>query len=465
MVSSADLPHNIGFAMTSSTPHGSGPAVAHPPLRRALGRWDLTAIGINQVIGSAIFLMPSQVAAHVGTWSPLAFLGAGLATLIIGLCFAEVGSRFDATGGPYLYARRAFGRFVGFEVGWMAWFTRATSQAAVTAGLTLALGFYFPGLAEGVGRAAVVTTLTLALGAITFVGIKQSAWVVKVLTVAKLVPLAVFVVAGLLHVDPDLMVPLPPITFEQAMSAGLLLIFVFGGFEVVGVPAGETRNPTRDVPIALVATIVTVTVVFTLAQVAAVGTLPNLADSTTPLADSALATLGSSGALLISLGSIFAMSGNIAGQILAGSRFLFAIAENGDLPQWFARVHPRFHTPSNAVVFTTLVALALALSGSFVALASAAAVARLLVYAGTCGATLAFRRPRVADQVATATFTVPLGALVPVAGILLSLLVVAGATRQQVASGLVFLAFGALLFVVARRGFAAGHGLSGGRRA
>jgi APA family basic amino acid/polyamine antiporter len=379
MVSTRNLTHNIGSTMPDVTPDRATAPVAHAPLRRALGRWDLTAIGVNQVVGSAIFLMPSQVAAEVGAWSPLAFLAGGLAALIVGLCFAEVGSRFDTTGGPYLYARLAFGRFVGFEVGWMAWFTRATSQAAVTAGLTLALGYYVPGVDAGWGRAAVVVTITLLLGVVTFLGIKQSAWVVKVLTVAKLVPLAVFVVAGLAHVDPSLMVPLPPITTDQAMAAGLLLIFVFGGFEVVGVPAGETRSPTRDVPFALVATIVTVTLIFTLAQVVAVGTLPDLAASTTPLADSAYLTLGSSGALLISLGSIFAMSGNIAGQILAGSRFLFALAENADLPRWFARVHPRFQTPSNAVVFTTLVALGLSLSGSFVALASAAAVARLLV--------------------------------------------------------------------------------------
>ena len=113
-------------------------------LRRVLGRWDLTAIGINQVIGGAIFLMPSQVAAQIGTWSPIAFVLMGLASLTVALCFAEVGSRFDSTGGPYLYTRAAFGRFVGFEVGWMQWFTRAASQASVMAGIALALGYYWP---------------------------------------------------------------------------------------------------------------------------------------------------------------------------------------------------------------------------------------------------------------------------------------------------------------------------------
>src|SRR5438132_5690131 len=88
-------------------------------LRRELGKWDLTAIGINQVIGSAVFILPSQIAAQVGNWSPIAFLTAGFASLLVALCFAELGSRFEATGGPFLYTHAAFGRFVAFEVGWM----------------------------------------------------------------------------------------------------------------------------------------------------------------------------------------------------------------------------------------------------------------------------------------------------------------------------------------------------------
>src|ERR1044071_9126540 len=117
-------------------------ATAAPPstiaLRRALGRWDLTAIGVNQVIGGAIFLMPSQVAAQIGGWSPLAFILMGLASLSVALWFAEVGSRFEGTGGPYLYTRAAFGRFVAFEVGWMQRFTRASSQATVMTGIAVA---------------------------------------------------------------------------------------------------------------------------------------------------------------------------------------------------------------------------------------------------------------------------------------------------------------------------------------
>src|SRR5215471_5022614 len=129
-------------------------APSSPTLQRALGRWDLTAIGVNQVIGGAIFLMPAQVAAQIGGWSPMAFVLMGLASLTVALCFAEVGSRFDGTGGPYLYTRAASGRFAGFEVGWMQWFTRVAAQASVVNALALAVGFYWPAMTDGVGRAA-----------------------------------------------------------------------------------------------------------------------------------------------------------------------------------------------------------------------------------------------------------------------------------------------------------------------
>jgi APA family basic amino acid/polyamine antiporter len=215
------------------------PVPAQPTLRRELGRWDLTAIGVNQVIGGAIFLMPAVVAREVGNWAPIALILIGIASLAVALCFAEVGSRFEGTGGPYLYTRAAFGRFIAFEVGWMQWFTRATSQASIANGLALALGFYWPLVTTGVGRAAVISAMTLALLLINVRGIKQSAWVVNALTIGKLVPLFIFIIAGLFFLRIDRLAPLPPVTLTQASSAALLLIFTFGGYDVIGVPAGE----------------------------------------------------------------------------------------------------------------------------------------------------------------------------------------------------------------------------------
>jgi amino acid transporter len=430
-------------------------------LRRALGRWDLTAIGVNQVIGSAIFLLPGDVARQVGPWGPLAFMAVGLLSLSIALCFAEAGSRFETTGGPYLPARAAFGRFIGFEVGWMMWFARVTSHASVVNGLTLALAFYWPSLASGLPRGAMIVGLTLVLTWINVRGIKQSSWVVNALTLGKLLPLAIFILAGIWFVDPSRFADLPPVTREQVSAAAILLIFAYGGYEVTGVLAGEAANPRRDVPFAFVATLLIVATVMSLTSLVATGVLPDVAATRTPLADAALIFLGAGGAAMISIGSVISMTGNNMGQLLNGSRTIFALAENGDLPAWFARIHPAYRTPSNAILFGAAVAVALALTGSFVQLAAVSAVARLVMYLAVCISTLVLRKRdrEIAAQVGAhfteggpvnpPKFTVPFGPVIPVLASLVALSILAGATAQQLISGAAALAGGAVLFFLA----------------
>jgi basic amino acid/polyamine antiporter, APA family len=413
-------------------------------LRRALGRWDLTAIGVNQVIGGAIFVWPAQVAAQVGAWSPIGFVLVGLLSLSVALCFAEVGSRFEGTGGTYLYSRVAFGDFIGFEIGWLQWFARATSQASIMVATTLAVAYYWPSLAGGWPRAAMLLALTIVFAAINVRGVKQSAWTVNVLTIGKLVPLALFIAIGLAFVRFERLTTLPPITLEQAGAAGLLLIFIYGGYEVVPVPAGEALNPKRDVPFAIVATVIIAMIIMTLTQIVAQGVLPDVAAHTTPIADAAAVFLGVSGALLIGVGSVVSMSGNNAGQVLNGSRMLFALAEQGQLPAWFGRVHSRFRTPTNAILFTSAIALGVALSGTLTAISVVSALARVLMYAVTAAATLRLRRM---PGVNPATFRTPMGSLVPVLAMIVCVGLAAGATRQQMLGGLAALAVGAGLFL------------------
>jgi amino acid transporter len=418
-------------------------------LKRALGRWDLTAIGVNQVIGSAIFLLPADVARLIGPWGPVAFLGVGILSLLIALCFAEVSSRFERTGGPILPARAAFGRFVGFEVGWMMWFGRVTSHASVANGLALALAFYWPALAAGLWRPALITLVTVTLTWISVRGIRQSSLVVNVLTIGKLAPLALFIVAGIWFVDPGRLTTLPPVERQDVGAALLLLIFAYGGYEVTGVLAGEAANPRRDVPFAFVMTLVVVATVMTLTSIVATGVLADLAATRTPLADGAAVFMGAAGALLVSAGSAVSMAGNNMGQILNGSRTIFALAENGDLPRWFARVHPSFQTPSNAILFSAGVALALALTGSFVTLAAVSAVARLVIYLAVCIATLVLRQRQPTAEMSAAGFTIPLGPVVPVLASVVALAILAGATTQQLIAGAAALVAGAMLYGVA----------------
>ena len=433
------------------SPGSAAATVTASALRRELGRWDLTAIGVNQVIGGAVFAQPSLYAASVGAWSPWLVAIVGAASMLIALSFAEVGSRFDATGGPYLATRAAFGRFAAFEVGWMMWFTRAASWAAVINALVAALGFYAPALTSGWLRAALITSIIAAITAINVRGIRQSSLVVNLLTIGKLLPLAIFIVVGLAFVEPSRLVPADAPSLPQLSATGLLLIFAFGGYEVIPVPAGEAKDPRRAVPFALATTIAIVTVVMTLAQVVVVGTLSGLAGSMTPLADAAAVFMGATGAAMLTLGAVFSMTGNNMGQALSGSRNLFALAEQGDLPAVFARVHPVFRTPAVAIVVTSAVALVLALSGHYAQLALASAISRLLVYLATCAATLRLRSPRFAAVVRPPTFVVPFGAAIPATAILVALAMLAGARVDQLVAGALALAAGGALYAVAAR--------------
>lgn len=429
----------------------SAPPTA-PTLRRALGKWDLTAIGVNQVIGAAIFLLPADVARLVGGWGPLMFLGVGLSSLFVALCFAEVGSRFDSTGGPIGPARAAFGRFTAFEVGWMLWFSRVTSGASVINGLAVALGYYWPVVATGAPRALVILAVLVTLTWVNVRGIRQSSTLVNAFTIGKLLPLATFALVGLFYADLSRVVPSGAVSTGNLAAAALLLIFAYGGYEVTGVPAGEASNPRRDVPFAFIATILIVSAVMTLTAAVAAGLLPDVGGTRTPVADASALMMGAFGGLLVSAGSVVSMTGNNMGQLLSGSRTVYALAENGDLPAVFGRVHPTYRTPHVAILFTAIVLVLLALTGSFVFLAAVSAVARLVVYLSACGATLRLRAPDMASRVAPAQFTVPLGPVIPVVAILISSSILAGATSQQLLAGAAALAAGAVLFAVATRG-------------
>lgn len=434
-------------------------------LKRELGRWDLTAIGVNQVIGSAVFALPAALAGTAGAWSPWLIAAVGLLSMLIALSFAEVGSRFEGTGGPYLYARAAFGRFAAFEVGWMLWFTRAASWASVIHVLVSSLGYYWPGATRPFPRTAIITLIIAAIAAINIRGIRQSSLVVNLLTAGKILPLCLFIGAGLFVIEGSRVAVDGPPSLQALSSSGLLLIFAFGGYEVIPVVAGETRNPRRDVPFALVMTIVVVTLLMTLAQVVAVGTLPGLAASKTPLADAAARFLGASGAALMTLAAVLSASGNNMGQALSGSRNLFALAEQRDLPGFFGRVHAIYRTPANAVLVTAAVALGLALSGTFQSLAAASAISRLVVYVATCASTLRLRGERFRDVVPPAAFVVPFGPVIPAAAIGIALVILIGASPLQLTAGTAALGAGAVLYVAAVASRAGAAGAGGGRPA
>lgn len=426
--------------MTGSHPLSS---TVQPTLCRVMGRRDLIAVGINQVIGGAIFLVPGPIAAQLGNWSPFGFVLAGLTMLLVALCYAETGSRFRETGGAYLYSRVAFGRFIGFEVGWMQWFMRVSSQAAIVSGLASTILYYWGAAYGGWGKALLVVLITVLIGYLHTRGIRESTRAIAFFTIGKLVPLLAFVVTGLFLIDWRRLSSFPAVTPDQAMTAGLMLVFAYGGFETVAVISGEARDPRHDLVYALIATMLSVTVLMSLVQLVYVASLPGGTNSETPIADSARVLMGWVGAVVIGAGSLVSMFGNNVGSSLAASRMLFSFAENGDAPEAFGRVNSRYRTPTVAIWFSTTVTIILAISGSFALIAGVSALARLVTYTAVSVAALTLR----SSGFPPAAFVLPFGPTIPVAALAVTLATVAGATSDQLKVGALALLAGGALYV------------------
>lgn len=436
------------MATSHEPPAAPGPPGDAPRLERVVGLAGLTAIAVNGVVGSGIFVLPATVALLLGSASPVAYLVAALLTALVVLCFAEAGSRTERTGGPYVYAREAFGPFVGFQVGWLFFITRLTAAAAIANAFVAYLGVLWPAAASGAGRALVLTLLIGAFAVANAAGIRQGAFLVNFLTVAKLLPLLFFVGVGLYYADParyDILV-VPEI--GGLREASLLLIFAFGGFENASVPAEEVRQPRKHVPLALLMAIGITTVLYVLIQIVTLGTYPGLAGDPAPLASAARAFMGPGGAVLLTVGAVLSTAGSISALSLVGPRILYALSVGGQFPRAFGRVHPRWHTPHVSIAVFAVATWAVALAGSFAQLAAASVVARLIFSAVTCLA-VPVLRSKQADQ--PATFVIPGGALVPALATLVSLWLLSGMTRTQVIGGAIALAIGALGYLVAAR--------------
>ena len=416
-------------------------------LVRGIRRWDLVAIAINAVIGAGIFGLPSKVFALIGSYSLIAFIVCAFVVSLIVLCFAEVGSRFSETGGPYLYAREAFGSVVGFEAGWLFWLARLTAFAANCNLLVGYLGFFWPSATTGLWRAIVVSVVVVSLTAVNIIGVRQAAITSNIFIVGKLVPIILFITVGLFFIKHQ--------NYSFAVSPGygafsqsvLLLIYAFTGFEIAATPAGEICDPRRNLPRALLIAIGVVALVYILIQFVCVGTLPELATSQRPLADAGSRSLGAAGGSIISAGAIVSIIGNLNVVLLSGSRMAFAMAERKELPLILSITHKRFHTPHIAILLTSAIVLTVTLSGTFIYALTISTLTRLTSYAATCAALPVLRRRSDAPA---AVFKTPAGTVVSVAALVLAAWLLSNSTRVEARDAGIAAVVGLVVYIVYR---------------
>lgn len=408
-----------------------------PGLLRAMGRWSLVALVINSIIGSGIFGLPSLVAGMLGPASPLAYIPAALGMGIVMACFAEVASRFRQAGGPYLYARVAFGRLAGIEVAWVTWLARLTAAAGNANLFVIYIAEFWPGVKNPLPKIGVLTLLVGVLTAINYRGVRAGAKQSNLFAVAKLVPLFLFIAVGLFFIHGGNFSAHSPATAGTWLEAVLLLVFAFGGFEGAVIPMSEAKDPERDAPFALLAALAVVTLVYALVQVVVTGILADASKSDRPLAAAAHVFAGPAGAGMISLGALVSVYGLLSSMALYTPRLTFALAEQGDFPAPFAAVHPRFRTPYVSILAFGGLVWGLAAAGSFKWNVTLSVVARLFTYGATCAALAAFRKRAPKKE----GFRLPAGWLFAFLGIVFCLVLVTRMGRAEfwivVATGVV----------------------------
>lgn len=427
-----------------------------PALVRDIGRWSLAALVLNGVIGSSVFGLPSVITGRLGSASPYAWLVAALGIAVIIACFAEVASRFEEAGGPYLYAHAAFGRLAGIQMAWFAYLTRLTASATNANLFVIYLGEFWPGAREPLANRLVLAAVILPLALLNYRGVRQGSRLSNWMIVLKLVPLTAFVLAGLALALPDPAVPALVATpsLRDWLDVILLLVFAYGGFEAALVPLAEARQPRRDAPFALFLNLGVCAVLYFLVQVVVNSALPDPAATDRPLAAAAGALIGPAGATFMALAALVSVYGYLAGAMVNVPRLTYAMAERGDLPGILGRVHARFRTPYVSVlVFAGLVFLLASLSG-FLQNLTLSAVSRLLTYGLVCAALPVFRardRHSAPPSVRPAGLVLPWGAVWAGLGVGFSLLMATRMTQKESVVLAVTLVLGLMNWVWSRR--------------
>ncbi|HEX8623512.1 MAG TPA: APC family permease [Allosphingosinicella sp.] len=354
-------------------------ATKDEPLRRDIGFFGSAFLSFNGVVGAGIFALPGTLYEKFGAFSPFLFPLFGLLVLLVALPFARVAAHHHISGGPVVYAA-VFGPAASFQAGWLYYVARAAALAANLTVLVTYLAKLWPPLADPVPRGAVILAVVCAIVAVNAVGVKRAVRLLDALTLLKAAPLLLVALAGLVvagaSIDPVEGVP----AFTQLEAAALVVLYAFVGFENSVVPAGETADPQRTIPRALVATIVSTAALYFLIQLAFVAVMEPGEGKEAPLLAFGTALFGTAGGVALTIVAVCSILGNVSGGVTGTTRTTYAMGRDGLLPKWFGRVSARYATPVNSIIFMGALIALLAMSGSFLVLAAASTLARLIVY-------------------------------------------------------------------------------------
>ena len=403
----------------------------HAGLVRTIGRWSLAALMVNTMVGASIFGLPALIAARLGKWSPLGFLAAFGVIAVIAACMAEVASQFQDAGGPYLYTRIAFGRFLAIQNGWLTWLTRIAAASAVANLFITYLVEFLPSARKPLVRAAILTVLIGFLAAVNYRGVSGGNRLSNFFTITKVGLLGFLVIAGFaaLALHPDILVHPAPVqtTLSVWFEAVLLMMYSYAGFDAALIASGETRDTRKDIPVALFLAIAGTTLLYVAVQYLVIHTVPNAGYSATPVVDSARRFLPHWAARIVAAGTLVSAYGYLSANMLHTPRVTFAMGERGDFPVFFAGIHPRFHTPHVSIAIFAVLLLLFSIVGDFPGNAMLSIVSRLFVYGSVAAALPVLRK----KQPHAGAFRLPGGTCVSALAVLFTAVLVTRMHRGE----------------------------------
>lgn len=403
--------------------------------KEKFGLFSIILLGINSIIGTGIFLLPNRAYALMGPASLGILLFDACLAGALALCFAEAAGFFTRNGGPYLYAKAAFGDFWGYEVGVLKLVVTIIAWAAMAVGFATALGAAFPALAGDFAKDVIATILIGGLTALNIAGVKASKYLNNILTVSKLVPLVLFITVGIFFINGSNFTPFVPAKLENGAfaNAAITMFFAFTGFEAIAVGAEDFKDPKKNLPRGIILTMVLVTLIYMLVVAISIGILgPGLAADKAPIQTAMGRILGPAGAYIILAGTLLSMGGINMAESFYAPRACTSLAEDGMLPAALARRTP-WGTPYVASIVIAVLSILLAWSGSFTTLAAISAVSRFTQYLPTCLAVIVFRK-KWADR--PRTYKIPGGIVIPVIALITSLWMLSNARTTQLIWGL-----------------------------
>jgi basic amino acid/polyamine antiporter, APA family len=418
-------------------------------LVRAVGPWALGASIINVVVGAGIFAVPAALAANIGPYAPLAFLACAVAIGAVAICFAEGGSRIPTSGGAYGYVNAAFGPLAGYVAGTLLWLSNALACGGIAAALAEVAGSVLPPEFRSTAQPVVVVGVVGGIALVNLGGVARAARLVTAITVLKLIPLAVFILAGVGAIQRINFAPISRPGTADLGRALILALFTFTGMETPLSASGEVADPARNIPRALALSMVSVTGLYVAIQMIAQGILgPSLPHSEAPLAD-AMARIGPALRFLMLAGAAGSMFGWIGSDILGTPRVLFAFARDGLLPRGLGHLSAHSQAPRTAILSYAALVIGLALSGTFAELAVLSTLGTAGLYIAGCGAAWWLARRGVAFAGAPLNFRF-LG-VSAAAGISSMLVLIALASRPEIIGLATVLGASAVVYILQAR--------------